>query len=176
MESVLSSASLESGSVKFNPTSMDLRELVRKARENQQEISKHKININIDALPEYYQGDPKLLHQVMANLLSNAVKYSSDAEVVEITGRSTDDGVEVAVRDYGLGIPQDELPRLCQRYFRARTSTGIQGTGIGLNLVKAFAEMHGGAIEVTSIEGKGSTFTVKLPLELASDKRMGVAA
>ncbi len=170
MESVLSSASLESGSITLNPTPMDLKALVQKACENQQEISRnHKINIDIDDLPETYIGDAKLLHQVVANLLSNAVKYSPDADRVDVTGRSQADGFEFAVRDYGLGIPKDELPNLCQRFFRASTSSGIQGTGIGLNLVKSFIELHGGNMEVTSDKGEGSTFIVKLPNELPTD-------
>ena len=164
MESILSSSSLEAGSIAFQPTSMDLRALVRRACENQQEISsKHRIDVDIDALPEAYLGDPKLLHQVATNLLSNAVKYSPDADRVDVIGRLKADGVEIAVRDFGVGIPKDELPKLSQRFFRASTSNGIQGTGIGLNLVKALVELHEGVMEVSSVEGKGSTFTIKLP-------------
>lgn len=177
MESVLSSASLEAGSIAFNPAPMDLKELMHKACESQQEISsRHKINMDIDALPETYLGDPKLLHQVAANLLSNAVKYSPEADRVDVTGKSTEDGLEIAVRDFGVGIPRGELPNLCQRFFRASTSTGIQGTGIGLNLVKALIEMHSGIMDVTSIEGEGSTFTVKLPHELPADNSNVAAA
>lgn len=177
MESVLSSASLEAGSIAFDPAPMDLRALVRKACDGQQEISSnHQINMDIDALPESCLGDSKLLHQIVTNLLSNAVKYSPEADHVDVTGRSTDDCLEIAVRDFGVGIPKDELPKLCQRFFRASTSTGIQGTGIGLNLVKALVEMHGGVMEITSIEGEGSTFTVKLPHELSKDISVADAA
>ncbi len=177
MESVLSSASLEAGSIAFDPAPMDIRALVRRACESQQEISSnHKIHMDIDALPERYSGDSKLLYQVAANLLSNAVKYSPDADRIDVTGRATDDGLEIAIRDFGVGIPENEQPKLCQRFFRATTSTGIQGTGIGLNLVKALVEMHGGVIEITSIEGEGSTFTVKLPHELPADNSIASAA
>ena len=81
----------------------------------------------------------------------------------------TADGFEIAVRDFGVGIPEDEVPKLFQRFFRASTSTGIQGTGIGLNLVKSLVEMHDGTMEFTSIEGEGSTFTVKLPNRQPAD-------
>lgn len=164
MESVLSSASLEAGSLALDPAPMDLKALVEKACDIQQEISgNHRINVNVDALPENYLGDPKLLHQVAANLLSNAVKYSPDADRVDVTAVVTEDGIEIAFRDFGLGIPEDEVPKLFQRFFRASTSSGIQGTGIGLNLVKTLIEMHEGTMDVASIEGEGSTFTVKLP-------------
>ncbi|MGO7206471.1 sensor histidine kinase, partial [Rhizobium ruizarguesonis] len=65
----------------------------------------------------------------------------------------------------GVGIDAEDVPRLFQRYFRARTSTGIAGTGIGLNLVKQIVELHSGSIEVRSARGCGSTFTVTLPIK-----------
>ena len=177
MESVLSSASLEAGSITYNAVPMDLRALVQKACDGQQEISeRHRINADIECLPEAYLGDPKLLFQVATNLLSNAVKYSPHADRVDVTAASGEGGLQIAVRDYGVGIPKDELPKICQRFFRARTSSGIQGTGIGLNLVRALVEMHGGTIEVTSIEGEGSTFTVTLPHKSVSGEATVEAA
>ena len=70
----------------------------------------------------------------------------------------------IAVSDEGLGIPADELPRIFQRFFRAGTSKGISGTGVGLDLVKQFIELQDGGITVESTEGTGSTFTVRLPI------------
>ena len=177
MESVLSSASLEAGSIAFSPASMDLRALVRQACAGQQEIAQsHVINVDVDALPELYVGDSKLLFQVITNLLSNAVKYSPDADKVDVSGKSTDEGLEIAVRDFGVGIPENELPKITQRFFRASTSSGIQGTGIGLNFVKALIEMHSGVMEITSKKGEGSTFTVKLPHRLPDDEENAAAA
>lgn len=177
MESVLSSASLEAGSIAFTPAPLNLKALVQQACEGQQEISKsHQINADIDALPETYIGDAKLLFQVVTNLLSNAVKYSPDANQVSVTGRSSDEGLEIAIRDFGVGIPEDELPKISQRFFRASTSSGIQGTGIGLNLVKSLVEMHSGVMEISSQKGEGSTFTVKLPHSTADDQTGAAAA
>lgn len=164
VDSVLSSASLEAGTIAFQPAPMDLKTLVRKACGNQQEISReHAIEVDIDVLPETYVGDAKLLHQVVTNLLSNAVKYSPGADRVRVTGSSVDGHLEIAVRDFGLGIPEKDLPKLFQRFFHASTSAGIQGTGIGLNLAKVLVEMHGGTIILNSVEGEGSTFVVRLP-------------
>lgn len=164
MESVLSSASLEAGSIAFDPRPMDLKSLVRKACDSQQEIrGSHRIDVDIASLPDAYLGDPKLLHQVVTNLLSNAVKYSPDADRVSVMGKTTETHLEIAVRDFGVGIPEHELAQISERFFRASTSSGIQGTGIGLNLVKSLIEMHDGRMDVSSVEGDGSTFTVKLP-------------
>ena len=91
------------------------------------------------------------------------------------SGRSTEEGLEIDVRDFGVGIPEDELPKISQRFFRASTSSGIQGTGIGLNLVKSFIAMHSGVMEISSQKGEGSTFTVKLPHRTA-DHEIGAEA
>jgi signal transduction histidine kinase len=177
MESVLSSASLEAGTIEFNPAPINLRKLVRNACDNQQEISsQHRIEVDIDALSESYVGDARLLYQVVSNLLSNAVKYSPGADMVQVTGSLADGYLEIAVRDFGLGVPEEEVPKLFQRFFRATTSSGIQGTGIGLNLVKALVEMHDGTVDVTSTEGQGSTFVVRLPVQDASSLPLAATA
>ena len=102
--------------------------------------------------------------QILTNLLSNAVKYAPGAPDIDVTARGMGEVIVISVRDRGVGIDEGELPRMFERFFRASTSTGIAGTGIGLNLTKMLVEMHGGSIEVESHAGKGSTFTVRLPL------------
>jgi signal transduction histidine kinase len=72
--------------------------------------------------------------------------------------------VVISVRDHGIGIDEDDLCRIGERFFRARTSTGIAGTGIGFNIAKTLVEMHDGAVSVESKKGVGSTFTVRLPI------------
>jgi hypothetical protein len=109
-------------------------------------------------------GDPKLLSQVFDNLLSNALKYSPGAGVAKITSGIEDGRLVVAVEDYGIGIPAGDIDRLFERYFRGSNVSGIVGTGVGLNLVKMVVDLHGGDILVESTEGKGSRFTVRLPV------------
>jgi len=116
-------------------------------------------------LPEEIIADPQLLKQVFTNLLSNAIKYSGGSPLIEVNGRTDGQMAVVTIRDQGLGIPADELPRMFQRFFRARTSTGIPGTGIGLTVVKEFVERHGGNVSVESEEGEGTTFTIRLLID-----------
>ena len=121
---------------------------------------------DVARIRENIDEDPKLMDQVFTNLLSNAVKYAPDDSRIEVKGWTDGDFAAMSVRDHGVGIAADDLPRLCERFFRARTSAGIGGTGLGLNLVKQLVELHKGTIEVDSVEGQGSVFTVRLPVDL----------
>ena len=168
IESTLSFSRIEAGRIEPNLQDFDLAELLSEVCEQQRQLTpSHEVVYHLDGLPPRIQGDPDLLRQVFSNLLSNAVKYSPDADRVEIKGERRGDKVQVSVRDHGLGIPEDDLPRLFSRFFRASNVTGIAGTGIGLNLCRALVEVQDGTIDVQSIEGEGSLFTVRLPVRSA---------
>jgi signal transduction histidine kinase len=110
-------------------------------------------------------ADRTRLEQVAANLIDNAVKYTPAGGRVDIeVGRAADAAV-LQVRDTGPGIPADELPRIFDRLFRGDTSRAERGLGLGLSLVKAIVEAHGGTVEVRSELAHGSTFSVSLPLD-----------
>jgi signal transduction histidine kinase len=165
MESILSFGKLESGMAGLKPEECCLRDLLSACCDRQQELSKdHVISLDFASLPEKIVADRSALEQIFTNLLSNAVKYSPGSPKIEVRGWCDGTTVEVSVRDHGIGIDQDDLPKMFERYFRARTSTGIAGTGIGLNLVKYYVELHGGKVAVESLKGEGSTFTVSLPV------------
>ncbi|MGI9421087.1 MAG: sensor histidine kinase [Geminicoccaceae bacterium] len=165
MESTLTGAQLEAGSIAINIETCDIRALVEEVCSDQQSLSrKHQIFVELSTLPDVIQADGKLLRQVFSNLLSNAVKYSPNGRHVWVEGAAEGGDAVIAVRDEGVGIPEDELPKLFSRFFRASTSSGIAGTGIGLNFVKQLVEMHDGSIGVATEAGKGSVFTVRLPI------------
>ncbi len=166
MESTLSAARLEEGKITVHLGSCDIQQVVSEVCARQQEIAeKHRIACNLTDLPATIRADGDALDQVFTNLLSNAVKYSPDSPDIEVTAQASADEVAISVRDYGLGIDQEDLDRIGERFFRAKTSTGIAGTGIGLNLVQTMIEEHGGSLEVESQKDRGSTFTVRLPVE-----------
>jgi signal transduction histidine kinase len=117
--------------------------------------------------------DRSAMEQVFTNLISNAVKYSPNAPDIHVRARADEKTVEIAISDSGIGMDAEDLPKLFQPYYRARSATGIAGTGIGLNVVKQVVELHGGTVEVTSELGKGTTFTILLPIEfLLSDQQV----
>jgi signal transduction histidine kinase len=109
-------------------------------------------------------GDRTRLEQVAANLIDNAVKYTPGGGRVDVTIRRDADSAVLEVRDTGAGISTDELPRIWDRLFRGDRSRTERGLGLGLSLVKAIVEAHGGSVSVTSEIGNGSTFTVSLPV------------
>lgn len=165
IDTTLYASRLDAGQIKLKLAPCDVGELVRKVCERQTDISpSHKIQVEIDAFPNEIFADKERLDQVFTNLLSNAVKYAPDAPLIEVKHWGDGGDVWVSVTDHGLGIPEDDLPHMFKRFFRAETAKGIPGTGIGLNVVKEFVEMHGGTITVDSVEGEGSTFTVRLPI------------
>ncbi len=165
MESTLSAARMDAGKVSIKPDDCCLRDVINEVCERQRLISPaHNISVSLDELPAVICGDTPALEQVFTNLLSNAVKYSPDAPDITIKGWCDGENIMVSITDHGLGIDKEDLPGMFGRFFRAKTSTGIAGTGIGLNLVKMFVEEHGGRVWVESMKGRGSTFTLTLPV------------
>jgi signal transduction histidine kinase len=116
--------------------------------------------------PVQVEADPVLLHRVLGNLLSNAAKYSPADTSLQIRVRATDMDAMIEVSDAGVGIPPEELRRIFEPFWRTPgpSRESVRGTGIGLALVNEYVQAMDGRIEVTSEVGKGSTFTIFLPL------------
>ncbi len=165
MESTLSAARMDAGKVQIKVGDCRIGDLIEKACRRQQEIAiNHHISWDAGDLPEIIKCDCGTIEQVMANLLSNAVKYSPGCPDIHVEGKIEGINVRIDVCDHGLGIDEDDQPRLFERFFRARTSTGIAGTGIGLNLAQLLVQAHGGDISLVSRKGEGSVFTIRLPI------------
>jgi signal transduction histidine kinase len=107
--------------------------------------------------------DPRLLRHIVMNLLSNAQKYSSANRLPEVTVEYLPEEVNIRVKDFGIGIPADEIQHLFTSFYRASNTENIQGTGLGLVIVKQLVDMHGGSVHVESTFGSGSEFIVNLP-------------
>lgn len=166
VEKTLNLSRLQEGRIKYEPQLIDLRGLINEEVEKLQDDD-HPIIVDLNGLPDQVSADPNLFRQIIWNLASNAIKYSKPGTSVEITGRKQNGMAMIDVSDHGVGIPESELPFMFQRFFRASTSVGISGTGIGLYIVKNLIDMHHGRIEVQSKEGEGSTFTVAIPTDTA---------
>lgn len=123
----------------------------------------HQINLIDHSAGATIFGDEKLIYQIMNNLIQNAVKYSPNADRVDVCIAKEAENVKICVSDYGIGIPMDELSKIFATRFRAANVDIFSGTGLGLSVVKTSVDLLGGTINVTSSEGRGSTFTVSLP-------------
>jgi PAS domain S-box-containing protein len=165
MESTLTAARLDEGKVAVDMQSCNIGQVVSEVCLRLQEITRnHIITFELNDLPETIRADDSALDQILTNLLSNAAKYAPDAPDILVKAFGDGNHIVIQVRDHGLGIDEDDLPNMFERFFRAKTSTGIVGTGIGLNLVKTLVEMHGGTVSIDSKKDEGSTFTVRLPV------------
>ena len=111
-------------------------------------------------------GDADALSQSVLNLLNNAVKYSGEVKRIRVSARAADGHVDIAIADNGIGIPKREHKKIFEKFYRV--STGLvhdtRGSGLGLALVKHIVEAHRGEILVESTPGKGSQFTIRLPI------------
>jgi len=116
-----------------------------------------------DGLPTI-AADTASLGEVFGNLIDNAIKYSNEGGAINVTASSKGDFVELAVQDYGIGMPSSVVSNLFQKFYRShRSRETVAGTGIGLYISKAIVESHGGNVSVRSEDGHGSTFIVTLP-------------
>lgn len=166
MESFLSAGRIDTGKVELSLVDCSLHKLIEQALKRQKLSSQHhRFDAQIEGLPPVIRCDALGISQVLTNLLSNAVKYAPRAPDITIRGWEEDGFVFLSVKDEGVGIDAEDVPKLFQPYFRARTSTGIAGTGIGLSLVKQIVTLHDGDIFVESERGKGTCFTLVLPVQ-----------
>jgi signal transduction histidine kinase len=165
---LVTTTGIERGDLPFRVEPCDLVEICRGAVEQQSAAKQREITLELPDRRVEAVIDPYGLEHVVHNLLSNALKFSPPDRPVMLSLRSTDDEAIVTVRDEGPGIPAEEVPRLFRRFHRvpgiAVQAGSSVGLGLGLYICKAIVERHGGRVEVQSDVGKGSTFSVTLPL------------
>jgi len=156
----------ESGALQLRRERVPLSEVVERAVDLYREVAEAKgVRLAVEAADDVaVTADRTRLEQAAANLIDNAVKYTPAGGLVDVEIGRTGSAALLRVRDTGPGIPADELPRIFDRLFRGDRSRAERGLGLGLSLVKAIVEAHGGTVAVDSSVGAGSTFTVALPL------------
>lgn len=159
----LSLEKLESGVQKIEFINVDINELLKEVAEEMNQSVKKGQEIVIYGKAPTLQTDEHILKNILFNLISNASKYSGEGDKIEVRVTQGQD-LTIDIIDHGIGIPESEQKEMFGRFFRATNVTNIQGTGLGLNIVKKYADLLNGNISFTSKEGEGSTFTLTLPL------------
>jgi signal transduction histidine kinase len=171
VEDLLDFRRMESGAAEYRMRPLDAGRAVRAVTDEfQKEVEERGFRIHVraeEAAP--ILADEAALSRAVWNLLDNAAKYSGDSRDIEVAMHRAGPEVEVAVTDRGIGIPLEEKAQLFAKFYRgeAAVRSGIRGTGIGLAMAAQIAAAHGGRISVQSEPGRGSTFTLSLPLEKA---------
>lgn len=169
IDETLCVSSYEDGMLEISIQPCDLKYILQGICDSQMEIDEGRtITFHSEELPNIIHADPSHLDHIFTNLISNAIKYSIQDQPVEVQAWSDSNWVSISVTDYGFGIPGNEIPFIFNRFYRASTTSGIAGTGVGLYLVKILTEMHGGHIEIDSTVGQGTTMIVCLPNNLNS--------
>ena len=166
----LSAGKLEEGKISINLISINLptyinetiNELSNFLKQGQEVIYKHEGN-------EDFVCDKQFLKNIIINLVSNSSKFSPENKPIEIETVNADNELQIAVRDYGMGIPVDEQKSLFERFFRAKNALNIQGTGLGLSIVAKYVEVLNGTIRFESELNKGTVFYINLPLQDEDD-------
>ncbi|NOZ22593.1 MAG: HAMP domain-containing protein [Planctomycetes bacterium] len=156
----------ERGHIEFHE--VDLKKLLKKIHEDIRILAESKeIEFKLDPLPGItIMGDQHTLTRLLINLVDNAAKYTDPGGTITLSLAKDEEFANITVADTGIGIPQEDIPKIFDRFYVVDKSRSgaVAGTGLGLSMCKAIAEMHEGHIRVESYEGKGSRFTVRLPL------------
>jgi two-component system phosphate regulon sensor histidine kinase PhoR len=165
-------AQIESNARGFLFAPHNVAKLVHLAADELRLITEKKsITVVVDPMPERLIAffDSGAIHQVLVNLLDNAAKYTPEGGAITVGARVTEVDLVLYVRDTGIGIPPDHIPRLFERFYRVDTarSRAMGGTGLGLAIVKHIALAHNGSVRVESEPGKGSAFYFRIPLNLS---------
>ncbi len=168
INSTLNLARMESGDgkIKIDFQNFDLKAFVVDLIEKNRGLALNKqirFLVKIDDLPSAFSGDQKLLEHAINNIISNAIKYSKTNSVIKILAKANQAKIALRVTDKGIGIPKDDLANIGQKFFRAKNTLSVAGTGIGIYLTRHFVELHGGEVLIESEQDVGTSVTVTLP-------------
>lgn len=165
---LLDLSKLESGGQVLDPRPLDVRLLVERVGDAFRPVAERKrqqLQVDVSAAAGSVEADGPLLERALSNLVDNALKYTPEGGRVRVWGSTEQGQVTLAVEDNGMGIPEADLPRVFERFYRVDKSRSrdLGGTGLGLSIVKHIIQLHGGSISVKSAVGTGSTFSIRLP-------------
>jgi len=166
LNDLLSLGKLEEGKIEIINEPILIEEFLGEVREELLETLKvgQDIVVHCSAGGVQINSDARILRNMLFNLISNASKYSDQGKKIFLNCDQQNGKIEFRVRDEGIGIPEEDLKHMFERFFRASNAGNIQGTGLGLNIVKRYAELLNGSVSFTSRYGEGSTFSISFPV------------
>ena len=165
IKDLLDVTKVSEGQLHLKKELFSIEDLTTEVVEEMQRTSRqHAIKLSLAKLPDV-TGDKERIGQVLTNLVSNAIKYSPDSNRIEVVANCNDGQIAISVRDFGIGMTDNTLSRLFQRFYRSDNPSVLSypGLGLGLFISMEIMKRHQGSISVKSEKGKGSTFTMHLP-------------
>ena len=165
LEDFLSLGKLNEGKVEINVSEFDLHSFLDDTLDEMKGLLKkgQHFVFNHDGTDQAW-SDKKLLKNIIINLVSNASKFSKEDEPIEIKSRITNEAMQLEIKDTGIGISEEDLEHLYSSFYRGKNAVNIQGTGLGLHIVKRYVDLLNGTIEIDSKLGEGSKFCITIPL------------
>lgn len=168
VESILQTSILDKGEFKLKKSESDVHEIINQAIQNTQLLIDQRhgtISKQLDAVKHVINADKVHLTNIIFNLIDNAVKYTRENPVIIVFTRDTPDGIEISIKDNGIGISKENIRKIFEKFYRVPTGNvhNVKGFGLGLSYVQAVVQKHNGTIHVESELGKGSTFKILMP-------------
>lgn len=169
VETILQAALLDKQEVQLKLKRMDAHDLIAAALSNiqlQVEEKSGKLEVNMEAEKDIVMADEVHFTNLINNLLDNAVKYSKDRPEIKLSTKNAGNALKIKIEDNGIGMTRETLSRIFEKFYRAHTGNvhNVKGFGLGLSYVKTMVNAHHGSIKAESVLGKGSTFTITIPL------------
>lgn len=171
VETILQAALLDKGEIQLNPKPLHVHEVINDAMEHFRLVLEERqgtADIQLNATNDLIRADDVHINNLVRNLMDNAIKYSKPDQPLHLRISTTSDhkNISIFIEDNGIGMSRETVGRVFEKFYRAHTGNihNVKGFGLGLTYVKAMVDAHGGHIKVDSVLGKGSTFTIELPL------------
>lgn len=169
VETILQAAVSDRENVQLTKRPLHVHELMEDIIDNHQLQMEEKngfAELQLNAKQDMVEADPVHFRNLLSNLVDNAIKYSNDNLLLKVSTQSTNKSLQIKVEDNGIGMSKETVKRIFEKFYRAHTGNlhNVKGFGLGLSYVKAMVDAHGGKIKVESTPGKGSVFTVDMPL------------
>ena len=172
LEDFLSLEKLNAGKLTFNPVQIELAPFVKECIEETEGILKsgQSVDLQVSGKARPVMLDKVVFKNILVNLLSNASKYSPENSPIEVRIEFRTQSIDMEVQDHGIGIPEADQAKLFGRFYRASNAGNIQGTGLGLHIVKSYVDLIGGSIRCESVEGEGTCMKLKLALNSENEE------
>jgi signal transduction histidine kinase len=175
IDNILDFSKIEEGRKEFDFEMVEISSLIQEIVTAIQDLVRHKdfnIQLEIEESLPSVKTDRAAISQAVTNLIDNAIKYSGDSRIILVRTFAEHPYLMIVIEDFGIGIRKEEIDKVFERFYRGgdELTRTIKGSGLGLTLVKQIVEVHNGNIDVESEPGKGSTFTIRLPVQQPAEK------